>query len=224
MSKTPRTTRPRRRTQAERRAETRENVLAAARSVFARRGLHGASLEEIAEEAGVSRGAVYYNFADKEQLFVALLRERCRQRTEQLEGIAMESDEPDVDSRRAAASFLEDAARDAEWTRLFFEFSALAAERPELRAEIADEFGAVRRAIARLMQRLLDDLGIEPSLPVDQLAAGVSALANGLALERLSDPHLPPELLFGLIESIIAGQRRTGFDQVTRGASNPVQR
>src|SRR3990170_6936691 len=95
-------TRPRRRTQAERRAETRANVLAAARPVFARRGLRGASLEEIAEEAGVSRGAVYYNFDDKEHLFLALLRERCRVRAERLEQVATGSDDVGADLRRVA--------------------------------------------------------------------------------------------------------------------------
>ena len=49
-----------RKTQAERREETREQVLAAAARVFASRGFHGTSLEAIAEEAGFSRGAVYY--------------------------------------------------------------------------------------------------------------------------------------------------------------------
>src|SRR5918996_2431530 len=122
-------TQPRRRTQAERRAATRASVLAAARSVFARRGLRGASLEQIAEEAGVSRGAVYYNFDDKEHLFLALLRERCLARAERLERIGAGSDDVGADIRRVANAFIEDAEHDPEWTRLFVEFTALAAER-----------------------------------------------------------------------------------------------
>src|SRR5919106_6020715 len=125
MSETMHPRRRRRRTQAERRAETRASVLAAARSVFARRGLRGASLEEIAEEAGVSRGAVYYNFDDKEHLFITLLRERCLARAERLRQAAASTDDTDVTIRHIATRFLEDAEEDAEWTRLFAEFTGL---------------------------------------------------------------------------------------------------
>src|SRR5919106_7009672 len=124
MSETMHPRRRRRRTQAERRAETRASVLAAARSVFARRGLRGASLEEIAEEAGVSRGAVYYNFDDKEHLFLALLRERCLARAERLESMATGSGDVGTDIRRVAMRFIEDAEKDPEWTRLFVEFAS----------------------------------------------------------------------------------------------------
>ena len=67
---------PPRRTQAERRAQTRAKLLKAAGAVFARRGYHEATLEEIAERAGLSKGALYYNFASKEDLFLALLKTR----------------------------------------------------------------------------------------------------------------------------------------------------
>ena len=180
-------------------------MLAAARSVFARRGLRGASLEEIAEEAGVSRGAVYYNFDDKERLFLALLRERCLARAERLEHLAAQGHEAGPDIRRVATRFLEDAEGDAEWTRLFSEFTALAAERPELRAELAEELAACREAIARILERRLRDLGVASEMPMTELAAVTAALANGLALERLADPTLPRELLARTIELIVAG-------------------
>jgi AcrR family transcriptional regulator len=205
MSETTEATRPRRRTQAERRAETRASVLAAARSVFGRRGLRGASLEEIAEEAGVSRGAVYYNFDDKEHLFLTLLRERCAVRAERLRHARAASDDPGTEIRRIATRFIEDAEEDAEWTRLFAEFSALVAERPELRAEAAHELAACRDAIAEILERRLRDLGITSEVPTDQLAAVTGALANGLALERLVEPTLPRDLLARTIELIIAG-------------------
>jgi AcrR family transcriptional regulator len=177
--------------------------------VFARRGLRGASVEEIAEEAGVSRGAVYYNFDDKERLFVALLRERCLARAERLNRIVADSDEIDADLRRVATAFMEASEREPEWTRLFSEFTALAAERPELQAELAEELADCRDAIASLLERRLRELGVGSHLPMNQLAAAASALANGLALEREADPALPRELLASTIELIIAGLRAT---------------
>src|SRR3954463_12681891 len=54
-----------------RRQQTRDALLDAAVSVFARRGFHGASLDEIAETAGYTRGAIYKHFADKEEMLQA---------------------------------------------------------------------------------------------------------------------------------------------------------
>src|SRR5467141_1701585 len=67
-------------TQERRRQRTRDLLLDAAKDVFARRGFHGASLEEIAETAGFTRGAIYKNFTDKEELFLAVW-ERINERT-----------------------------------------------------------------------------------------------------------------------------------------------
>src|SRR5579863_4440152 len=60
----------------EQRELTRRRVLDAAEMVFARHGFHGASMEEIAREAGATTGALYSNFAGKENLFLALFEER----------------------------------------------------------------------------------------------------------------------------------------------------
>src|SRR5579859_5100655 len=58
------------------RVKTRVALLDAAAGVFARRGLDGATLEEIAESAGFTRGAVYHHFGSKEELFLAVIARR----------------------------------------------------------------------------------------------------------------------------------------------------
>lgn len=60
----------------EQKALTHRRLLDAAEAVFARRGFHGASVEEVAREAGATTGALYSNFAGKEDLFLALFEER----------------------------------------------------------------------------------------------------------------------------------------------------
>src|ERR1700737_3490334 len=64
---------PGRMTREQSKANTRERLLDAARAVFARSGFHGASVEEIASEAGFSTGALYSNFDGKEDLFLVLM-------------------------------------------------------------------------------------------------------------------------------------------------------
>ena len=51
---------------------TRQDILAAARKVFARQGVTRTTFEEIAASAGVTRGAIYWHFADKTELFFAM--------------------------------------------------------------------------------------------------------------------------------------------------------
>src|SRR5277367_4192369 len=78
------------------RAQTRERLLGAAGAVFAERGYDGASLDDVAVAAGLTKGAVYSSFASKEELFYALIRERIRERlelvTKAAEGRATASD------------------------------------------------------------------------------------------------------------------------------------
>ena len=74
-----------RRTQAQRRAATRHALLEAARSVFAKRGYHGAAAEEIVRRAGLTRGALYHHFEDKKDLFRAVVEEMQTEIDERIE-------------------------------------------------------------------------------------------------------------------------------------------
>src|SRR4029450_2260196 len=67
-------------TRTERQGQTRSQLLDAALRVFLRQGFHGASLDEIAEEAGYTTGAVYSNFKGKDDLFLAVLDAEAKRR------------------------------------------------------------------------------------------------------------------------------------------------
>lgn len=183
-------------TQAERRSRTRASVLASAGKVFAKRGYEGASLDEIAEEAGLSKGAVYYNFASKEELFLTLLEERLAERLREVE-VSL-ANEPGTQSADAASVFLEKLEHDPRWAPLFFEFVAFCARDPARRRHFAERFlRATRRALAQVVERRYAALGADPPLPPDQLATVIAALTNGMVIERLFDPAAVPEELLG---------------------------
>ncbi len=120
-------TRPRRLNRAEKREANRERILRAARKVFGARGFHAATVEQIADEAGLSNGAIYYNFDSKGDLFFALLEERQEERIHHLRRTLTSASGPG--SRGVG---LEEEARDAtrslkesrEWRLLLFEFVA----------------------------------------------------------------------------------------------------
>jgi AcrR family transcriptional regulator len=86
--------------------EAREELLTAALELFARRGYREASVDEIAAEAGYSKGALYWHFSDKEGLLMALLEERIdastRDRIEMLASAPPERDKS-VEAVRSAA-------------------------------------------------------------------------------------------------------------------------
>ncbi len=190
---------PRRLNRAEKREANRQRILRAARTVFGRRGFHGASIEEIADEAGLSNGAIYYNFESKGDLFFALLEERAQERIRHMRKTLAG---PHLGNGDRA---LEDEARDAtrslkesrEWRLLLLEFTAHALRTPSLAPKLREHKRRLRSALGEVLEQRLDARGIEPGLPIDEIALATSALANGLATEELEDPGSVPDALLG---------------------------
>jgi AcrR family transcriptional regulator len=200
-----------RKTQAERRKETREQLLAAAGRVFARRGFHGTSLDAIADEAGFSRGAVYYNFADKEELFLELLDRRCAERAQDLrELFAGEDDDVATTSRQAqlaAQRALDAMTGDPEWRALYLEFLAQAARDPAFRRRFSKRTSEMRGALEEIVvdrtRPVADALGMEP----EQLAVVIDALGDGLWAQHMlhGERAVPPDLFSKALALIVDG-------------------
>ena len=191
-----------RKTQAERREETREELLAASARVFASRGFHATSLEAIAEEAGFSRGAVYYNFADKEELFLEILDRRCAERAQDLREAFVDVDDDDVEATSRQAQIAAQHALDAmtgdpEWRALYMEFLAHAARDASFRRAFASRSdqmrGALEEVVVERTQAVAGALGMEP----EQLAVVIDALGTGLwASHMLHGSRAVPSDLF----------------------------
>lgn len=108
-----------RRTQAERSAETREVLIAAARSLFAVHGYADVSLETIVRAAGVTRGALYHHFADKTELFAAVFeRVEGEVAARMGDAIAVAERTDPVEIMRLGAGFWLDACADPEIQRI----------------------------------------------------------------------------------------------------------
>jgi AcrR family transcriptional regulator len=190
-------------TRKERQADTRRRLVDAAAEVGARRGIARASLDEVAGAAGFTKGAVYANFASKEELFLTVLDERFAERLEQIERRLGSGDDPQDQARQLGADFTRYFDADRDWARLFFEFAVHAARDDAFRAQLTARYRALRERIAAALQRRLDELGLDSPQPAADLALMTFAMANGVALEAMLEPdEVPPDLLgrmFGLL-------------------------
>jgi AcrR family transcriptional regulator len=177
-------------------ARTRDALVAAAARVFLRRGFQGASLREIASEAGLTTGAVYSNFDGKADLFLAVLEENIDPRLAVMYEAARTAPR-----RRVGAAVGEEFAayvkQQRRWLTLLIEFWAQAARDPKLRPKFAERHGKLRSVIADVLAERAARLGLSLALPADQLATILIALTNGMAVEQLADPHGVPKDLYG---------------------------
>ena len=174
---------------AERRERTRQELLSAAEACFVSRGFHASSVDEVAERAGYTKGAVYSHFASKEDLFFAVYERRVeRVRTEVVPGLRQAGIERALDWLATGA--IERQDRDDGWLAVFFEFWAHVLRHPELRERFAAIHARFLEPLAEGVRQLAEDRGL--ALPADVTAAQVAlawnAMEIGLGLERLTQP------------------------------------
>jgi AcrR family transcriptional regulator len=200
---------PRRRTRKEQQAHTRSCLMKSAAKIFSRRGLQQASIDEVAEDAGFTKGAFYANFKSKEELFLAMLDERFAGRIEDIDRATRDEGEPEEQARRAGGDFGRYVQADPEWQRLFFEFAAHAARNEDFREELVTRYRSLRERIAAVYERRAGELGLEPPVPYEQIAVMTFAMANGIALEQLLEPDAVPEDLFGTMLMVFFTGLRT---------------
>jgi AcrR family transcriptional regulator len=192
-------------TRREKQEQTRQRLLDAAARVFARRGYQQSTLEEVAREAGFTIGAVYSNFAGKQELFLALADKEVEQRVAEVRAVADAAERGEEAGIKAAEQFREFLERDPDWPLLFYEFWSFGVRNPETQAEFIKRRQAVRDALAETLERVAAQLGFRLRFSAPALAAAISATLNGLAFERAADPDaIPDEVFAEFIGAILA--------------------
>jgi len=175
-------------TRAESKARTRDELVAAARTVFLDRGYHGASLEAVAAAAGFSTGAVYSAFRGKADLFLAVLDAHLDDRIRQMELVSAAAPSVPEHAEQLARQFATVSSHERGWAPVVIEFWAHASRDAQLRAEFARRHERLKSAIARLIEQTLARSGQRLVLDIDRVATAAAALGNGLTLERLVEP------------------------------------
>jgi AcrR family transcriptional regulator len=189
-----------------RKAETRARLLDAAGRVYARRGFGGATLDEVAADAGFTKGAVYGHFGSKENLLLALMEEHLAEQV--AEQIALFDRERATWERPLAGSdrWMEDLDRDPDAFRLFVELWTQAQRDERLRERLAGGFRLLRTTFMRFAADGAAAAGLPP--PPDaseqlQFANVMLGLGIGLAMLKLTEPDAVPASLLGAVLSVL---------------------
>jgi len=173
-----------------RRALTRSHLLDAAARVFARQGFDGASIDDIAAAAGFTKGAVYSNFKNKEDLFLALMDRRT---DEQIAAVQTTLDAAtSLSSDERAERFTALTAHllwgDRDWQLLYLEFALYAARHPKARRLLAERQRQDRERLIPIIEAEFARVPPRLRVPVDDLASIFLALFGGIGLQHLTNP------------------------------------
>ncbi len=188
-----------------RKAQTRARLLDAAAQVYARRGFDGATLDEVAAEAGFTKGAVYSHFGSKENLLLALSQQqRDAQLTEQM--VLFDRERSGSERPLAgAARWMEILREEPERFRLFVELWVRAQRDERLREQLAAGVADLRELLAGFARAGAADAGIEADDATDREVANVFvAMTMGIGIVALLDEDaVSPELLGGALSVLI---------------------
>jgi len=193
---------------AEQNERNRALVLEAARRIFLARGYHAATLDEIADQAGFSRGVVQSRFGNKADLFLALLEEQIAERAAQNARLA-----EGLSGAEGMRVLREHGARrnraELDWGLLVIEFRVHAARDPDL-----------SRRYAALHARTRQRAGQPPPFPAEDMAQMILTVEAGIRLEQAAEPEGPEApTAFGLLRGFPESPLRS--DDGTRKAGRP---
>jgi AcrR family transcriptional regulator len=191
----------RRRTQAQRRTATRRALLDAARSLFAKKGYHETTAEEIVRRAGLTRGALYHHFEDKKDLFRAVVDEMEGEIDEEIEA-AERAESGLPETVMAGYRAFVDAVLDPEMKRTFF------LDGPSVLGWEWHEIDA-RHAVAKIEEGL--EALIEEGFVKPQSVVPLARLINGALLEAAffvavsEDPETARDEAWDAMERLLGG-------------------
>lgn len=190
-------------TRERRRQQTRDVLIAAATEVFAERGFDGTSLEEIAERAGFTRGAIYKNFSGKEELYFAVIERLNEQVIEAFRAIAPTTAEAkEWDFSRLADMWRASVGEFGELFAIGVEFQLYVLRNPAARDRAVVHRHNTRALVTDFITEFAERSAITLRLPASTLASIILASADGLTFAARIDG----EDLFGpFLELLNAG-------------------
>jgi len=187
---------------------TRERLIRAARDTIAKKGFHRATLDEIASHAGLTKGAVYDNFASKDELFLAVVGVWARERSERFSWPSSRAGSLKARMRQLAEAIIADAAEAKHEAPMRAEFLLYTLTHEEMRRHVAkagaESFAKTRE---RVLQFVAED---ELPMPLDTFVVMLEALIPGLMFIRAQAPELVSDAALIAIFEFFSTRRDTG--------------
>jgi AcrR family transcriptional regulator len=170
-------------------ALTRQQLIRSAKTIFARDGFEHARLEDIASNAGKTRGAFYVNFKDKEDVFFAIFEENIDRDLAELTPLLLRlsTDEQKIE---ALGNYLAELSNDRQRTLLNLEFKLYAIRNPRKRKRFAELRAKMRfRCIVSGLNQILPKLNGSSAEGQAVNLVALGGIIEGLALNHLFDPE-----------------------------------
>ena len=193
----------RRLSRAERKQQTRRRLLEVAAELFATQGYLETGLDEIAEEAGLTKGAVYSNFTSKADLALAVLDELALGPT--LEIFSQVDAGKSFDDQHLHGGKLLVEAMDTSslWFQVELQCAVQAARDHDLRSRLRARDAALRATLSVSIANRMEKAGWAPTVDMGVIVTALVAVAGGVALQRLKDPDsVPVEMAGQLITAV----------------------
>jgi AcrR family transcriptional regulator len=189
-----------------RRQQTRDYLLQAAAQVFSERGFHGATLDEVAAVAGFTKGAVYSNFKNKEDLFMALFQANYDREMAALRRTLEGSEGPPEARVSDFVALIREGTRQAgsNFGLLYEEFWLYAVRNPTAREQLTRLEDENVRAIAQIIESERKRRGIETLESPERAARIIVVLFHGIGLLRVLQPDVVDDALIETAISFVA--------------------
>lgn len=185
-------------TRRESQARTRERLIEVASEELIRNGYRRTSLERVAEAAGFSKGAVYSNFASKEELVLAVLDRRFLHNLDRLRDGLLAAPENPGARIGVVSRWWAEVISEPGWGVLIFDLAGHSGDKPEILDQMRQREHRIIRNVAMLVADEAQRFDIDLPMSVEAVATILVSLGSGLAFSRQLDPSTPTDVMTDL--------------------------
>jgi AcrR family transcriptional regulator len=193
----------------------RDRLLAAAEQLLADQGYHATSVDQVVRLAGLTKGAFYWNFDSKEELFLGLLEERFDSRARALMTMVAAASAEETTSGRVGEAIAAMIGDHRQVVLLMNEFWALAVRDERVRERWIERQNGLRDDLASALEARHETTGVPLTVDAQKLATALIAMADGLAMDWVAEPGTISPSLFGemldlLYDGLVLRAQRPG--------------
>lgn len=163
-------------------------MLDAGLRVFAQRGVANATVQDVADAAGMSKGAVHYHFESKDDLIIQVMQHACKNITGRVHAVFEQPGMPLERVRRAIAEMWAVRAEGTPEIRVLLDVMMRALHEPKLKKAVGDVIRNARQQVVEVGLNGLCEMGLKPRVPIQLVPRLMLASLDGLALHNLFDP------------------------------------